>query len=163
MRVFGIDPGSRHTGWGVVECVGSSSRALAWGRLSPSERLPLGERLLEIAEGLARLLDQHRPEMAAVECVFHGESSRALIVLAEARGALLVTLARAGLPFAELTPATIKSAVAGSGRADKEQVARMVKLQLGLPPAALPRDVTDALAVALACGQSAGRGRFFAP
>jgi crossover junction endodeoxyribonuclease RuvC len=162
MRVLGIDPGSRHTGWGLIECIGASSRAIAWGRLSPVERAPLAERLREIADGLAALVETHRPALAAIERVFHGESSRSLIVLAEARGALLLTLARAGVPYAELAPAMVKSAVAGSGRADKEQVARMVRLQLALPAGAMPRDVTDALAIALACGRSAGGGRLLA-
>jgi crossover junction endodeoxyribonuclease RuvC len=162
MRVLGIDPGSRHTGWAVVDCLGAGTRAVAWGRVSPPERSPLAERLAEIAEGLACVAAEHRPELAAVERVFHGANARALIVLAEARGAVLVALARAGLPYAELAPAMVKSAVAGSGRADKAQVARMVRLQLGLAPESLPADVTDALAIALACGRSAGGGRLLA-
>lgn len=101
------------------------------------------------------MIAEHRPDRAAVERVFHGPSARSLIVLAEARGVLLAELARARLPIAELSPAEVKSAVAGSGRADKSQLARMVRLQLALPAGRIPADATDALAVALAESQRA--------
>jgi len=157
--ILGLDPGSRHTGWGVIRSVGASARAVAWGRISPPAGLPLPVRLREIASGLEAVLAEHRPETAAVERVFHGENSRSLIVLAETRGALLLTLARGGLDAVEIAPAMVKSAVAGSGRASKEQVARMVRLQLGLGGESIPVDATDALAVALAGGQAAGMSR----
>ena len=150
MRLLGIDPGSRHCGWGVVERQGSKVTALAWGRWSPRADLPLPARLAELARGLRDVLAAHSPERAAVERVFHGVSARSLIVLAEARGAILSELAGAGLEVAELTPAEVKSAVAGSGRADKQQVERMVRLQLGLADEGLSADAADALAVALA-------------
>lgn len=150
MRILGIDPGSRHCGWGVLDCTGSRLAAVAWGRLSPDADRPLADRLLEIAGGLGRLIELHRPERAVVERVFHGVSTRSLIVLAEARGAILAELARHGLAVEELAPAEVKSAVAGSGRADKTQVGRMVRLTLALPAGPLPADATDALAVAVA-------------
>jgi len=123
--------------------------ARAWGRLSPSSNDGLAGRLLEISDGLDRLLSEHRPDLVAVERVFHGRNSRSLIVLAEARGALLVSIARRGIPIAEVAPAMVKSAVTGSGRADKQQVSRMVKLQLGLVGRAIAVDAADALAVAI--------------
>jgi crossover junction endodeoxyribonuclease RuvC len=150
MRFLGIDPGSRHCGWGIVDRDGARLTAVAWGRLSPLPEQPLAARLAEIAAGLGRLIDQHGPDRAAVECVFHGPSARALIVLAEARGAILAELARHGLEVSELAPAEVKSAVTGSGRAGKDQVARMVSLELSLPPGRIAADATDALAVALA-------------
>jgi crossover junction endodeoxyribonuclease RuvC len=159
MRVLGIDPGSRFTGWGVLDCQGARVQLVAWGRLAPAQDLPLADRLLRLADGLEAVLAEHGPDLAAIERVFHGRNTRSLIVLAEARGALLATLARAGVELAELAPAAVKSAVTGSGRADKQQVARMVRLQLGLRDAVLPLDSSDALAVALACGQSAAGGR----
>jgi len=133
--------------------------AVAWGRWSPDPRLPLAIRLAELVAGLRSVVSEHRPERAAVERVFHGASSRSLIVLAEARGAILAELAAAAIPVAELSPAEIKSAVAGSGRADKQQVARMVRLQLGLDAARIPTDATDALAAALAESQRANYDR----
>lgn len=156
MRILGVDPGSRHCGWAVVERHGGRVQALAWGRFSPPADGPLAGRLLAIASGLAAAIAEHRPDAAVVERVFHGVSSRSLIVLAEARGAILLELARAGLPVHELAPAAIKSAVAGSGRADKTQVARMVRLQLALGARSLAADASDALAVALAGSQLVG-------
>jgi len=150
MLVLGLDPGSRHTGFGLVRREGSRLEAIDFGRLSPAPERELAERLGEIALGLEALLDRHRPDRAAVEKVFHGANTRSLIVLAEARGALLATLARAAVEIVELSPAAIKSAAAGSGRADKTQVARMVALQLGIAVDRLASDTTDALAIAIA-------------
>jgi crossover junction endodeoxyribonuclease RuvC len=156
VRFLGVDPGSRHCGWGVIDRRGSEVVAVAWGRVSPAASRPLPERLAEITAGLAAVVGEHRPERAAVERVYHGASARALIVLAEARGAVLAELARLALPVAELTPSEIKSAVTGSGNADKEQVARMVRLLLGLPAGRLAADAADALAAALAQSQREG-------
>jgi len=150
LRVLGLDPGSRHTGWGVIERRGAALRAIAWGRLSPRAELPLAERLRDIVIGLESLLAEHHPQRVAIERVFHGANTRSLIVLAEARGALLATIARGNLELVELSPAAVKSAAAGSGRADKAQVARMVALQLGVAVDHLPSDTTDALAIAIA-------------
>jgi crossover junction endodeoxyribonuclease RuvC len=155
MRVIGIDPGSRHAGWGVVECRGASARALGWGRVSPPTSAELGDRLVAIVDGVERAIAELSPELVAIERVFHGASSRSLIVLAEARGALIAAVARRGLPMVELAPAAVKSSVTGSGQADKAQVMRMVKLSLGLGSQPLSSDESDALAVALAAGQSA--------
>lgn len=155
MRLLGIDPGSRHCGWGVVDRHGSRTLAIAWGRWSPAPALPLPDRLAELAAGLRQVIEDYEPERTAVERVFHGVSARSLIVLAEARGVILAELARAGLPVAELSPAEVKSAVTGSGRADKQQVARMVRLQLQLPARRILGDAADALAVALAESQRA--------
>jgi crossover junction endodeoxyribonuclease RuvC len=163
VRVLGVDPGSRHCGWGVIERSGARCVAVAWGRLSPSARRPLPERLGEIAAGIAAVIAEHRPDHAAVERVFHGVSTRSLIVLAESRGAVLGELGRQGIGVSELAPAEIKSAVAGSGRADKAQVARMVALLLALPGAYPPPDATDALAAALACAQREGFARRVGP
>jgi len=149
MLVLGLDPGSRHAGFGLVERAGGRVRSRGCGRFSPDPALPQAERLAALAAALEELVERERPDCAAVERVFHGANSRSLIVLAEARGALLAVLGRRGLPVAELAPAAIKSAVAGSGRADKAQVARMVAAQLGLAVERLPADATDALAAAL--------------
>ncbi len=149
LRVLGLDPGSRHTGFGLVERHGSQLVAGTCGRISPDPRRPLSERLGEIAAALERLLAAERPDRVAIERVFAGASARSAIVLAEARGALLAVLGRAGIEVEEVAPAQVKSAVAGSGRADKSQVARMVCLQLGLARERLATDATDALAIAI--------------
>jgi len=157
VRVLGLDPGSRHTGWGLIESHGSTVRGLEWGRISPAGTLDLADRLLQVASAVEALVAAHRPDVAAVERVFHGVNSRSLIVLAEARGALLAALARSGLGYVEVSASQVKSSVAGSGRADKGQVARMVALQLGVATTDLPADTTDALAIAIAGAQLAGR------
>lgn len=149
LRVLGLDPGSVHTGWGVVDFAGAGLKAVAWGRISP-RRGPLGERLVVIAREIDALLAGHRPELVALERVFHGKNTRSLIVLAEARGAILAAVAQRGIPIAEVTPAMVKSVVTGDGRADKQRVERMIRLQLGLGAAPLAVDASDALAVAIA-------------
>lgn len=163
MRVLGIDPGSVHTGWGVVEFAGSQLAARAWGRISPAATAALGERLRRIAAEIRRLVDEHEPDLVAIERVFHGKSARSLIVLAEARGAILAVVAERGTPIAEVAPAMVKSVVTGDGRADKERIARMVRLQLGLASALLSADASDALAVAIAGRQIAATAALARP
>ncbi len=151
MIVLGLDPGSQHTGWGFIERRGSSLVALDFGRISCTRGVSLAERLAHMSRELRRLVAERRPDYAAVETPFHGPSARSLIVLAQARGALLAVLGEIGVDTAELAPAEVKLAVTGSGRADKTQVARMVRLLLALSLEPLAADTTDALAVAI-CG-----------
>lgn len=153
MIILGLDPGSLHTGYGLIECRGGKARAVAAGRWSAPAKLAVAERLKILADGLDELLLRARPDFAAMEKPFHGVNSRSVIVLAEARGALLVTLARSGLRIEEYSPAEVKSAVTGSGRAEKEQVGRMVRVLLGIGAEAFAADATDALAVALCSSQ----------
>ncbi|HEY0783650.1 MAG TPA: crossover junction endodeoxyribonuclease RuvC, partial [Thermoanaerobaculia bacterium] len=156
MLILGLDPGSLHTGYGLVDRQGSSLRLLEVGRISCPRDLALPARLGLLAGRLAELLARHPPDLAAVETPFHGLNARSLIVLAQARGALLATLATGGVEVREYSPAEVKSAVTGNGRADKTQVARMVKLLLAAEPAASAAwasDGTDALALALCCAQ----------
>jgi len=154
VRVLGLDPGSRHTGWGVVECRGATARAVRWGRISPPPNDELGGRLAAIVAGVEDALAELTPELVAIERVFHGANVRSLIVLAQTRGALVAAVARHGVPIVELAPAAVKSAVTGNGRADKAQVMKMVRLSLGLVSEPLSSDTSDALALALVAGQS---------
>jgi crossover junction endodeoxyribonuclease RuvC len=156
LLILGIDPGSLHTGYGLVERQGSALRAIEAGRLSCPKTLAVPARLAHLYACLGELVDRCRPDLAVLETPFHGKSSRSLVVLAEARGALLAVLAGRGLEIREYTPAEVKSAVTGNGRADKEQVARMVRLLLAArapESAGWATDATDALAVALCCAQ----------
>lgn len=152
MIILGIDPGSRHTGFGLIEKNGDRLRSLDHGRFSPSAKLPLPERLHHLSRELAKLVESSRPDAVAIETPFHGINSRSLIVLAQARGALLAAVAAHGLLIREYSPAEIKSAVSGNGRADKRQVATMVRLILKLEGDA-SEDACDALAVAICCAQ----------
>ena len=159
MRILGIDPGSWHAGFGLIEQQGSSLRLVEQGRISCARGEALGIRLARLAEELDRLLERTTPDAAAIEATFHGRNTRSLIVLAQARGALLATLVRRGLAPHEYSPAEVKSAVTGNGRADKSQVERMVRLLLALPQTVLETDAADALAIAICAAQ---RARFAA-
>lgn len=154
MLILGLDPGSLHTGYGLVEKRGSAVVLVDAGRISCARGLAVPARLAHLAARLGELVARHRPDLAALETPFHGLNARTLIVLAEARGALLAVLAGGGVEIAEYSPAEVKSAVTGNGRADKAQVARMVELLLGPKVRdGLPPDATDALALALCCAQ----------
>lgn len=153
MRILGLDPGSLYTGYGVVEGEGPRVRALAVGRLAGRRGAPLPSRLARLAEEAGELLVRWQPQLVVLESPFRGVNSRSLIVLAQARGVLLATVAAFGAEIREFSPAEVKSAVTGSGRADKEQVSRMVRMLLGLDGEPLSTDASDALAVALCCAQ----------
>jgi len=149
VRVFGIDPGSVRTGYGCVESDGRRHRVLACGALTMPARAPLPDKLVAIHAGLTELLARTRPDCVVVENVFHAVNARSALVLGHARGVAILSARELGLPVVEYTPAEIKRAVVGYGRADKTQVQRMVTLLLGLDVAPSPHDVTDALAVAV--------------
>lgn len=151
MLILGLDPGSRHTGFGLVRQEGRKIEAVDFGRLSVSAKAPLPERLGAISTDLEELLDTLSPAAVAIESTFLGMNPRSLVVLCQARGAMLGVVGRRQLEVFEYSPAEVKSAVAGNGRADKEQVAHMVRVLLGLPADRLPRDATDALAIAICC------------
>lgn len=153
MLILGLDPGSLHTGYGVVDKRGSALEAVDWGRISAPRRQSLVARLADLSASLEQLLERRVPDLVVLETPFHGLNSRSLIVLAQARGALLACLGRRGLDVVEYTPAEVKSAVTGNGRADKQQVARMVQILLGLEGEPLAEDTSDALAVAICCAQ----------
>jgi crossover junction endodeoxyribonuclease RuvC len=122
---------------------------LVFGRISPSRRLPVEQRLAQVVTELSTLIERWRPDAAVLESPFLGLNPRSLVILAQARGALLALAAQRGVVVHEYSPAEIKSAVAGNGRADKEQVERMVRLQLALGAERLAADAADALAAAL--------------
>lgn len=153
LLVLGLDPGSQHTGWGLVERRGSKLLAIDYGRISCTRSTPLADRLAHLTTELRALLASRRPDHAALEAPFYGPSARSLIVLAQARGALLAVLGETGVATSELAPSEVKLAVTGSGRADKTQVSRMVRLLLSLSADRLAADTTDALAVAICCVQ----------
>jgi crossover junction endodeoxyribonuclease RuvC len=159
VRVLGLDPGSRRTGYGVVERKGNEYRALAYGHASPPAKLDLARRLHAIARRAGEVMDEFAPDCVAVEEAFYHESVRSTLVLGHVRGALLVAAAQRGIEVAEYSPREIKLSVTGHGGAAKEQVAYMVRRLMGLK-AALPPDEADALAVAIC---HLGRVRLSAP
>lgn len=156
MRIFGIDPGSRRTGYGCVERIGSRHALVACGSLSGPAAATFPDRLHAIHAGLAALLAQHRPDCVAIEDIFHARNARSALKLGEARGVALLAASEASIPVVEYAPAAIKRAVVGYGRAEKHQVQQMIKLLLGLDAPPSPHDVADALAVALCHLQTSG-------
>ena len=153
MLILGLDPGSLHTGYGLVERHGSTLKLVDAGRISCPRDAALPARLARLAGCLGELVDRRPPDLAVVESPFHGMNARTLIVLAQARGALLAVLGLRGIETREYSPAEVKSAVTGNGRADKGQVARMVRLLLAAEGAGWASDATDALALAICCAQ----------
>jgi len=149
VRVFGIDPGSERTGYGCVESDGSRHRLIMSGAISSSARTSFPEKLLKIHTALAVLLAECRPDCVAIENLFYATNARSALKLGHARGVAMLAAVEAGLPVAEYTPAEIKRAVVGYGRAEKHQVQQMVKLLLGLAVLPSPHDAADALAVAI--------------
>jgi crossover junction endodeoxyribonuclease RuvC len=146
--VLGLDPGTRHFGWGVVERRGTRLVHLAHGIVHTDERESIAARLVVIERELTVVVQAHGPTVASVEALFFSKDPQAAAKLGHARGVGLLVCARAGLEVHEYAPALVKRAVAGSGRAEKSQVAQMVRVLLGLAgaPAA---DAADALAVAV--------------
>jgi crossover junction endodeoxyribonuclease RuvC len=149
VRVFGIDPGSERTGYGCIETDGRRQRLVACGAIGSPPHTSFPERLLTIHVELGRLLAECRPDCVAIENLFYATNVRSALKLGHARGVAMVAAVAAGVAIAEYTPAEIKRAVVGYGRADKHQVQQMVKLLLGLSAAPTPHDAADALAAAI--------------
>jgi crossover junction endodeoxyribonuclease RuvC len=149
VRIFGIDPGSERTGYGCVETDGRCHQLIACGAITASAGDPFPQRLARIHRELAALLAAHRPECVAVESLFHAVNARSALKLGHARGVAILAAVEAGCDVVEYTPAEIKRAVVGYGRAEKHQVQQMIKLLLGLSKAPTPHDASDALAVAI--------------
>jgi len=148
MRVLGLDPGSRRTGFGVVERSGNRYRCLALGVATAPARMDLAHRLHAIATRAAEVMDEWKPDAVAVEEAFYHESVRSTLVLGHVRGALLVAAVARGIAVAEYTPRAIKLGVTGSGGATKVQVSHMIRHLLGVK-GTVSADATDALAVAV--------------
>ncbi len=149
MVVLGIDPGTASTGWGVVRGAGSRLHAIADGVIETRPGVPLERRLAEIHERVGALLDEYRPQALAVEELYFGANVRTAFAVGQARGVILLAAGQRGIPSRSYTPQQVKAAVCGSGRAAKDQVARMVTRLLGLTHEARADHATDALAVAV--------------
>ena len=145
--LLGIAPGSRHTGYGVIEQVGNRSRALAFGTISTSGA-EMAPRLGTIFAGLCEVMSAHRPEEVSIEKVFMARNPDSALKLGQARGAALTAVVQSGVPVFEYSARQVKQAVVGRGGAEKVQVAEMVKHLLGLEKRP-QEDAADALAIAL--------------
>lgn len=147
MHVLGIDPGLANTGYGLVTRRGGRFVALDGGVVQTRSGVALEQRLTTLFAEVEELLDRHRPDAVALEDLFFGQNARSAFAVGQARGVVMLAAGRRGVPCASYTPQQVKQAVCGTGRAPKEQVAKMVCTLLGLPDEPLPDHATDALAV----------------
>jgi crossover junction endodeoxyribonuclease RuvC len=148
IRIIGIDPGLRRTGWGIVESLGNSLRFVASGTIKSDDKAALAFRLCQLHDGLAEVLHQAMPHEAAVEQTFVNKDAVATLKLGQARGIAMLVPARAGLAVAEYAPNAVKKAVIGVGHGDKKQIHMMVKVLL--PKASFDSEhAADALAIAI--------------
>lgn len=149
MIVMGVDPGAAVTGYGVVARSGGAVSLLECGVIRTDSLMPLPQRLREIYEGITEVLERHKVVSVAVEGVFYAKNARTSIILGHARGAILLAATMKDLQVSEYSPAEIKNAVTGTGRASKEQVQFMVQKLLRLREPPRPTDAADGVAVAL--------------
>ena len=149
MRVFGIDPGSTRTGYGCVDGDGRRHRLVLCGAIRPGDHASFPDRLAVVYRELSAHIHACAPDCVAIENLFHATNVRSALKLGHARGVAMLAAVEAGLPVIEYTPAEIKRAVVGYGRAEKHQIGQMVKLLLGLTAPPTPHDAADALAVAI--------------
>jgi crossover junction endodeoxyribonuclease RuvC len=149
VRVLGIDPGTAALGYGVVERSGGTLRAVDYGVFETGPDVTLPERLLKLHGLLTELVALHRPDLVAVERLFFSRNVQTAFAVGQARGVVLLAAAQHAVPVREATPNEVKSAVTGYGSADKEQVARMVQVVLGMEKIPSPDDAADALATAV--------------
>jgi len=148
IRILGIDPGLRRTGWGLVASDGNRLQFVACGSLATDDKAALAARLLAIHDGLRHVVDEHRPDEAAVEATFVNKDATATLKLGQARGIAMLVPAIAGLPVAEYAPNLVKKTIVGAGHGEKAQIRMMIGVLL---PKADPRsdDAADALAIAI--------------
>jgi crossover junction endodeoxyribonuclease RuvC len=159
IRILGVDPGLRMTGWGVIEAAGSRLSFIGCGSIRTDTSASVAQRLAAIHGSLARLVEREEPDEAAIEETFVNRDPQSALKLGQARGAALASLALTGLPVAEYAANLIKKTVVGVGHAEKQQVAMMVRMLLPASTAAAS-DASDALAVAICHAQHrAARGR----
>ena len=149
MRVFGVDPGSIRTGYGCVDTDGRRHRLVVCGVIRAGDAGAFPDRLAVIYRELSTILHDCKAECVAIESLFHAINVRSALKLGHARGVAMLAAVEAGLPVVEYSPAEVKRAVVGYGRAEKTQVQQMIKLLLGLDSVPEPHDASDALAVAI--------------
>ena len=155
MRILGIDPGVATIGFGLIEAERAIVRLLQYGVITTPAGLPLSNRLYQISTDMTELLEQFKPEEAAVEELFFSKNITTGISVAHGRGVILLEVERAGVPVYEYTPMQVKQAVAGYGGADKRQVMLMTQRLLKMKAVPRPDDAADALAIAICHGRSA--------
>ena len=155
MRILGIDPGVAIVGFGVVDSEGGTQRMVQYGAINTPANTPLAARLVLIEQDLTELLEQFKPDEVAIEELFFSKNITTGIAVAHARGIILATVEKAGVPIYEYTPMQVEQAVVGYGLAEKNQVMDMTKRLLKLRAVPKPDDAADALAIAICHARSA--------
>ena len=158
IRIIGIDPGLRRTGWGIVESLGNSLRFVGSGTVRSDDKAALATRLCQLHDGLADVVHSYQPDEAAVEQTFVNKDAVATLKLGQARGIAMLVPARAGLPVSEYAPNAVKKAVIGVGHGEKQQIHMMLKILM--PKAEFKgNDAADALAIAICHAHNRGGDR----
>ncbi len=158
MIILGIDPGYAIVGWGVIEYSGSRFRTLGYGSIQTPAGMPIIDRLEMIYSGMNEIIERYKPDQMAIEELFFNTNTTTAMVVAEARGIILLSARLNGVEIGEYTPLQVKQAVVGYGRAEKKQVITMVTSLLGLKEPPKPDDTADALAIAV-CHAHSGCSR----
>lgn len=163
MIILGIDPGIAIVGWGVLRYEKGRFTPLAYGSIQTKAGQKVEDRLKQVYDGLSAIIEKYRPDVMAIEELFWNTNQKTGIVVAEARGVILLCATQAGIPIFEYTPLQVKQAIVGYGRAEKKQVIMMVTSFLGLKEPPKPDDTADALAIAICHGHCASSviGQFY--
>jgi len=162
MKILGVDPSLRSTGFGLVEVNGSRCTSVCHGHIKNPPSLLPSRCLVRIGDAVANLIDEHKPDVVVVEGLVYVQNTQIGFTLGQVRGVIIASAAARGLPIYEYAPRKVKQSVAGLGGAGKTQVANMIKVQLGLREAPQP-DAADALALAICHAQSCRGARITAP
>lgn len=163
MIILGIDPGIAIVGWGVLRYEKGRFTPIAYGSVQTKAGQKVEDRLLQVYEGLREIIEKYHPDVMAIEELFWNTNQKTGIVVAEARGTILLCARQAGVPVFEYTPLQVKQAIVGYGRAEKKQVIMMVTAFLGLKEPPKPDDTADALAIAICHGHCSSSviGQFY--
>lgn len=158
MVILGVDPGLAIVGWGVVQYAVNRFTPMAYGSVQTKAGIPVEDRLSQIYDRLSEIIEKYKPDAIAVEELFWNTNVTTGIVVAEARGVILLCAKKHGVPIYEYTPMQVKQAVVGYGKAEKKQVISMVTLMLGLKEPPKPDDTADAIAIAICHAHTGASG-----
>ena len=155
MKILGIDPGYAILGYGVIEKIGNKFKVCSYGAVTTDAKMEMTDRLECLYDSLREIIQEEKPDVAAIEQLFFNTNAKTAIMVGQARGVAILACVKGGLEIEEYTPLQIKQALVGYGRADKQQVQLMVKALLNLKEVPRPDDTADALAAAICHGHSA--------
>ena len=149
MRILGIDPGIGRTGFGIIDTSGQKLTAVSYGCIETAAKTEMGRRLTDLYDQITGLIEEHKPEAVGIEDLFFNTNAKTALIVGQARGVIMLAVSKSKVPLAVYTPLQVKMAVTGYGRAEKGQVAQMVKNLLKLESIPKLDDTTDALAIAV--------------